>query len=71
VLAARPIPNIRGISDSLPSSDDKPNLDVLPPFTAQDREKFQSLFLERGPTNGLLDGRLFAVRFQSKSSTLL
>ncbi len=28
----------------------------LPPFTAQDKAKFQNMFLKSGPTNGLLSG---------------
>lgn len=63
--AAGPLPVIKGISD-LPSEADR-GKDLAeegvqwPPFTEQDRETFQSLFLEYGPIDGLLDGKAFFV----------
>ncbi|KAF9467785.1 hypothetical protein BDZ94DRAFT_1247709 [Collybia nuda] len=45
-----PVPQIRGISDDIPSKD------TLPPFTLQDLKKFRRRFWECGPLNDLLDG---------------
>ncbi|KAK0448373.1 uncharacterized protein EV420DRAFT_856567 [Desarmillaria tabescens] len=62
VNQAGPLPIIEGVSGisthntgmSIPRS--PPPLSGLPPFTAQDKAKFQNMFLKSGPTNGLLNG---------------
>ncbi|KAG7452893.1 uncharacterized protein BT62DRAFT_879116 [Guyanagaster necrorhizus] len=62
VNQAGPLPTIEGISGvsthntglSIPRS--PPPVSGLPPFTAQDKAKFQNMFLKSGPTNGLLSG---------------
>ncbi|KAK0445420.1 hypothetical protein EV421DRAFT_318163 [Armillaria borealis] len=62
VNQAGPLPTIEGVSGisthntgmSIPRS--PPPTSGLPPFTAQDKAKFQNMFLKSGPTNGLLSG---------------
>ena len=59
--AAGPLPIIEGISViaqhntgmSMPKSPPP----GLPPFTPQDKAKFQNMFLKSGPTDGLLSGQ--------------
>lgn len=60
-LIAGPLPTIDGVTPltqhstgvSLPKSPPP----GLPPLTAQDKAKFQALFIKSGPSNGLLSGR--------------
>ncbi|KAK0502911.1 hypothetical protein EDD18DRAFT_611149 [Armillaria luteobubalina] len=62
VNQAGPLPVIEGVSGisthntgmSIPRS--PPPMSGLPPLTAQDKAKFQNMFLKSGPTNGLLSG---------------
>ncbi|KAK0210424.1 hypothetical protein DFS33DRAFT_291638 [Desarmillaria ectypa] len=65
---AGPLPIIEGVSGisthntglSIPRS--PPPVPGLPPFTVQDKAKFQNMFLKSGPTNGLLSARDILIK---------
>lgn len=67
LLIAGPLPSIDGVSPlthhNTGVSLSKSPPPGFPPFTAQDRTKFQALFMKSGPANGLLSGKAFCLCF--------